>query len=209
MVRYELGAALSHVDIFRDRSAEVSWETLDRIDEATEHFVALSDKNPRFPKYTNAVAHTFFKLGDILDRQWGGFRGGFRGGLRAGPGREKQLEAGASYREAADRYANLIRWHPDALGYRAWYAVFLQAAATSAFQSNILEQAEELFQESVANWKTLIELDPENSLSWEALPIAYETMSRVQHEMKNHLAAERSLKEAEMSRIYRDMYRGK
>ena len=135
----------------------------------------------------------------MIDRNWEGVRGG--------EGREKQLEAGVAFREAANRYANLIARHPDALGYRAWYALFLQFAAINSFQSSILQQSEELFQKSIKNWTALIELDSDNALSWEALPIAYEIISRVQHELGNHIAAEHSQREAELSRIYRDLNR--
>ena len=50
MVRFELGSALSHLDTFNVRDEDVSWLTLDRLQEATEHFVALSEKKSSLPQ---------------------------------------------------------------------------------------------------------------------------------------------------------------
>jgi tetratricopeptide (TPR) repeat protein len=170
-----------------------------RLREALEHFEALSSTNPNAPKYTNAVVHTHFKLGVLLERlaEHG----------PQGPRRELEQQAGVSFRKSAEGYAVLLRRAPDAAGYRAWQALFLQHQGGNALKSGLFDQAEQALQQSIATWKQLIQTHPDESISWHALPVAYDLLSHAQRRMDKQFEADESLKQAEMSRVYRDMER--
>ncbi len=199
-VCFELSESLSDMGVF---DVEVSRDGLKqdiaRLREALEHFEALASANPNAPKYTNAVVHTRFKLGVLLER--------LADRSPQGPDRELEQEAGISFRKAAEGYSVLLRRAPDAVGYRAWHALFLQHQGGNALKCGLFDQAEQSLQQSIATWKKLIQTHPGERISWYALPVAYELLSHAQRRMDKHFEADESMQQAEMSRLYRDMER--
>jgi tetratricopeptide (TPR) repeat protein len=199
-VRFELSESLADMSVFDDRiSREGLTQDIARLREALKHFEALASTNPNAPKYTNAVVHTHFKLGVLLER--------LAQHSPQGPDRELEQEAGISFRKAAEGYAILLRRTPDAVGYRAWHALFLQHQGGNALKSGLFDQAEQALQQSIATWQQLIQTHPGESISWYALPVAYDLLSHAQRRMDKHFEADESMQQAEMSRLYRDMER--
>ena len=199
-VRFELSETLADLSIFGMDLQDSELKTkIAQLREALEHFELLADSNPNVPKYTNAVVHTHFKLAALLDR--------LSEITHDGSQREMEQQAGVSLREAAERYEVLLRRHPDASGYRAWHALFLQHQGGNSLKTGLLDQAEQVLLRSIAQWKRLIKTDPRERISWHALPVAYELLSHAQHRLDKHTEAKESMDQAELSRIYRDMDR--
>ncbi len=195
-IRYEMSSMLADINVFGPRLPWPELEpSIDQLTEALTHFETLASVHPNVPKYTNAVAHTHFKLGVLLTR--------LAAFARDGKHRELEQRAGLSFREAAGRYADLLRRH-DAAGYRAWHALFLMQQAESAFRSGLLEQAEQALLHSIEQWKWLTEHFPEEDIGWQALPDAYEMLAGTQQRLGNYEQARESMLESDMSRLYLD-----
>ena len=101
----------------------------------------------------------------------------------------------------------LLRRAPDAAGYLAWRALFLQHQGENALKSGLIDQSERDLKQSIDIWNQQIDSHRNERISWHALPIAYRILSRAQRRLEKHAEAEESLKQAEMSRIYRDITR--
>lgn len=197
-VRFELSESLADMGVFEPHMTRHELEEdISRLRDAFEHLEALASLHPNVPKYTNAVAHAAFKIGVLLERSAEKVPPGMR--------RELEQEAGMAFRTAADRYGILIERHPDAVGYLAWHALFLQYQGGNALKTGLLEQAEQSLSEAIEIWKGLIESNPKERISWHALPVAYELVSHAQHRLNKHFLGDESRKQAEMSRLYRDM----
>lgn len=197
-IRFALADILTGLNVFAsERPPAFASHDVERLKEAVGHLELLADANPNVPNYANAVAHAHFKLAVLLERRAVSDRGGSR--------RELQQQAGFYLRQAADRYAALIRQHPDAMGYRAWYAIFLQSQSGNAFKSDLLEHAQESMERSIEQWNILIKNHPEQPISWHALPTAYEILSHVHRRLGNYDQADHAQQQAEMCRALRDL----
>ncbi|MFK8114018.1 MAG: protein kinase [Rubripirellula sp.] len=196
-IRFQLSETLVGLNVFAEGAEGSSQQDLDRMQEAVSHLKLLADANPNVPKYANAVAHAHFKLAVLLERQSEFEPPGER--------REMEQQAGTSFRAAANRYKTLTRQHPDAIGYRAWYAVFLQSQAGNALRTDLLTQAERSFGRSIEQWKRLIKSHPEQQIAWHALPHAYEMLSRTLQRLGKHEESQAAIEQAELTRVFRDM----
>ena len=71
----------------------------------------------------------------------------------------------------------------------------------------MVDQSERALKQSIDIWNLLIDSNPDERISWHALPIAYRARGYTQRRLNKHAEAEKWGKQAEVSRIYRDMKR--
>ena len=192
-IMFELSDALADRSPFEQNDGELG-ESIKDLTRAAENFTELCDRNPNVPKYVNAMVHTHFKLAMIRERE----------AQRAPQGRRRELErmASDSFQRAADGYAPLLESHPDAPGYRAWYALFLQHYGNNAYKSALYNQAAQAFEKSANQWRELIERHPQQRISWTALPTVYRSYGASLAALGKHPQAKDALEKASMSDAY-------
>ena len=168
-VLFELSETLADHHLLSTSNAELR-DSKAQLIEAAETFKQLCDVHPNVPAYTNAMVHTYFKLAMLMERE--------SEDASEQEKRELKSQAKVALRRAVDGYAAQVQMHPDALGYRAWYALFLYYEGRSALSSGLYEQAVASLQKSVEQWNQVIESSPDERISWRALPEAYRNLGQ-------------------------------
>jgi hypothetical protein len=112
-----------------------------------------------------------------------------------------ETEASDAYQQAAMRHAVLLRQHPEAEGYLAWDAVFLLRHGELLSKLGSHEQAEVAVTKSAETFKSLCNSDPKESIVWEGVPRAYQTLSLIQNRMGHHGDAQESEVEAQLGEL--------
>jgi len=168
-VLFELSEALADHHLFNAGDSEFS-DSKAELTEAAETFTHLCEVHPNVPAYINAMVHTYFKLAMLMERE--------SQDASEQEKRELKSQSKAALRRAVDGYAAQVQMHPDALGYRAWYALFLYHDGKNALSSGLYEQAVASLQKSVAQWNQVIESKPDERISWRALPEAYRNLGQ-------------------------------
>ena len=197
LVRSELAATLAQVYVFDFNLSLVTMERLiDRLTEAAHHCEALAIANPNVPDYTNRMVHTHFKLAVMLDQL---------GQEVPEIGWEMQREAGISFDIAVRYYEAMVQRHPNAPGYQAWYAVFLQRQGENLMQSGMQEQAERSLTDSIETWLAFSKEFPDETIALRALPHVYRMLSHAQRRLDKEDAADQSMMEAEIYSILDDL----
>ena len=194
-VAMELAAALSGITIFELMTRNTHYEGVERCREAVELCELLVAAHPNVPTYNNALVHTLFRLGVLLERM----------SEREREVRDFEEEASDAFYQAARRQAVLLRQHPDEIGYQAWNAVFLMRYGDITSRFGNLEQCEKALQESAETWLAVCEELPDHQVGWDALPHVYFVLSKVQHRLGKHEAAKASRTEAELHALYREV----
>ncbi len=163
-VLFELSETLADHHLLNAGNSEFS-DSETQLTEAAETFTHLCELHPNVPAYINAMVHTHFKLAMLKERA----------SLDASEQEKRELksEAKVALRRAVDGYAAQVQMHPDALGYRAWYALFLYYDGKNALSSGLYEQAVVSLQKSVEQWRQVIASNPDERISWRALPEVY------------------------------------
>jgi tetratricopeptide (TPR) repeat protein len=141
-----------------------------QLTEAAETFTHLCEVHPNVPKYINAMVHTYFKLAMLRERE--------SQDATEQEKRELKSLAKAALQRAVDGYAAQVQMHPDALGYRAWYALFLYHDGKNSLSSGLYEQAVASLQSSVDQWNRVIASKPDERISWRALPDVYRNLGQ-------------------------------
>ena len=168
-VLFELSEALADHHLFNAGGPEFS-DSEAQLIEAADTFTHLCEVHPNVPAYINAMVHTHFKLAMLMERA--------SQDASEQEKRELKSQAKAALRRAVDGYAAQVQMHPDALGYRAWYALFLYHDGKNSLSSGLYEQAVASLQKSVKQWNQVIESKPEERISWRALPEAYRNLGQ-------------------------------
>ena len=141
-----------------------------QLTEAAETFTHLCEVHPNVPKYINAMVHTYFKLAMLRERE--------SQDATEQEKRELKSLAKVALQRAVDGYAAQVQMHPDALGYRAWYALFLYHDGKNSLSSGLYEQAVASLQSSVDQWNRVIASKPDERISWRALPDVYRNLGQ-------------------------------
>jgi len=137
---------------------------------SADTFTHLCEVHPNVPKYINAMAHTHFKLAMLMERE-----------AQDAPQhviRELKSQASEALRLSVDGDAVQVQMHPDAVGYRAWYALFLYHDGKNALSSGLYEQSVASLNKSVEQWSQVIESNPDERISWRALPEVYRNLGQ-------------------------------
>lgn len=169
IVLFELSEALADRHLFVAGDSDFK-DSEAQLTEAVETFTHLCDVHPNVPAYINAMVHTYFKLAMLRERE--------SQNADLQEKRELKSRAKAALRRAVDGYAAQVQMHPDAEGYRAWYALFLYLDGRFALSSGLYEQAVEALQKSVDQWNQVIESNPDERISWRALPEVYRNLGQ-------------------------------
>ena len=197
-VLLELARVLSGFTVYEPMNHDDHLIAVERFREAVKYCDLLATSHPNVPRYNNALTHSLFRLGVLLERM-----------SRHGPPRrpvgpsQKDWEAEASdaYQQAAMRHAVLLRQHPEAEGYLAWDAVFLLRHGELLSKLGSHEQAEVAVTKSAETFKSLCNSDPKESIVWEGVPRAYQTLSLIQNRMGHHGDAQESEVEAQLGEL--------
>ena len=168
-VLFELSEALADHQLF-SAGDPTYVDSITQLTEAAETFTLLCEVHPNVPKYINAMVHTHFKLAMLMERE----------SQEASPQEKRELKSQATdaLRRAVDGYAVQVQMHPDALGYRAWYALFLYKDGKNSLASGFYDQAIASLQKSVEEWNQVIESNPDDRISWRALPDVYRSLGQ-------------------------------
>ena len=192
-VLFEFSEALADQQIFAAGTGKVV-DRITQLTEASEVFTHLCELHPNVPKYINAMVHTHFKLGTLLERESHSVSDQQR--------RELKRRASDSLRRAVDGYAAQVQMHPDATGYRAWYALFLYKYGMNALTSGLYEQSVHFLEESVTQWNLLIDSNPDERISWRALPEVYRHLGEAFRGMGNEASAKEAFDLSAISQQY-------
>lgn len=168
-VLFELSEALADNQLISVGDPDFD-ESVAQLSEAADTFTHLCEVHPNVPKYINAMAHTHFKLAMLMERE-----------AQDAPQhviRELKSQAKEALRRSVDGYAVQVQMHPDAVGYRAWYALFLYHDGKNALSSGLYEQSVASLNKSVEQWSQVIESNPDERISWRALPEVYRNLGQ-------------------------------
>ena len=168
-VLFELSEALADHQLFSAGDPTYG-DSIMQLTEAAETFTDLCEVHPNVPKYINAMVHTHFKLAMLMERE----------SQEATQQEKRELKSQAkdALRRSVDGYAAQVQMHPDALGYRAWYALFLYKDGKNSLSSGFYEQAIASLQNSVDQWNQVIDSKPDEGISWRALPDVYRSLGQ-------------------------------
>ncbi|MGB7346906.1 MAG: serine/threonine-protein kinase [Pirellulaceae bacterium] len=200
-VMLELAAVLSSFTVYEPMDHDDHLVAVDRIREAVQYCDLLATSHPNIPQYNNALVHSHFRLGVLLERM---NQHGPPGRIPPEGQRDWEKEASDAFQQAAMRHAVLLRQHPDEVGYRAWDAVFLLRHGGLLSKLGAYEQAEVAVLEAAKTWKSLCNDHPDEHIAWEAVPLTYHALSQIQHRMGQHQNARRSQIEAEIGQLLLD-----
>ena len=179
-VLFELSEALADHHLFNAGDPEFS-DSEAQLTEAAETFTYLCEVHPNVPAYINAMVHTHFKLAMLMERA--------ARDASEQDKRELKSQAKAALRRAVDGYAAQVQMHPDAPGYRAWYALFLYHDGKNALGSGLYEQAVASLQKSIEQWNQVIDSKPDERISWRALPEVYRNLGQAFEAIGNNKEA--------------------
>jgi tetratricopeptide (TPR) repeat protein len=168
-VLFEFSAALADHHLLSSADAEFG-DSQAQLIEAADIFTHLCEVHPNVPAYVNAMVHTYFKMAMLMERESQGAADQEKRGLKS--------QAKEALRRAVDGYAAQVQMHPDAQGYRAWYALFLYHEGKNALSSGLYEQSVAALQKSVEQWNQVIESNPDERVSWRALPEVYRNLGQ-------------------------------
>ncbi len=195
-VLFELSETLADHHLLRLGNTELT-DSKAHLTEAAETFTQLCEVHPNVPAYINAMAHTYFKLGMLMERE-----------SQDAPEQAKcelRSQAKVALRRAVDGYAAQVQMHPDAMGYRAWYALFLYYEGRNALSSELYEQAVTSLQKSVQQWNQVIESKPDEQISWRALPETYRILGQAHDGLGNAKEADAAFEMAAISQRMIDL----
>ena len=168
-VLFELSEALADHQLFSAGDPTYG-DSILQLTEAAETLTHLCEVHPNVPKYINAMVHTHFKLAMLMERE----------SQEATQQEKRELNSKVkeALRRSVDGYATQVQMHPDALGYRAWYALFLYKDGKNSLSSGFYEQAIASLQISVDQWNQVIDSEPDEGISWRALPDVYRSLGQ-------------------------------
>ena len=168
-ILFELSETLADHQLIQVGEAGFS-DGIMQLAEAADTFTQLCELHPNVPKYVNAMVHTHFKLAMLLELE----------SQRASQQQKRELKSRVkdSLQRSVDGYAVQVQMHPDACGYRAWYALFLYQQGKNLLGSGFNDQAIGALQESVDQWNRVIESKPDEGISWRALPDVYRSLGQ-------------------------------
>ena len=195
-VLFELSEALADHHLFNAGDPEFS-DSEAQLTEAAETFTYLCEVHPNVPAYINAMVHTHFKLAMLMERA--------ARDASEQDKRELKSQAKAALRRAVDGYAAQVQMHPDAPGYRAWYALFLYHDGKNALGSGLYEQAVASLQKSIEQWNQVIDSKPDERISWRALPEVYRNLGQAFEAIGNNKEAKAAFDMAAVSQRMIDL----
>ena len=140
VIQHDLATSLGNLNVFEPRIGQTQLEWgIDRLEEAVKVCQSLAATHPNVPAYLNTCAHTYFKLGVLLQRYADEIR---RGNDSSSRDRflELKQQANFAYRAAARQQSMLEPQHPDAVGYRVWHALFVHFQGQAQLQSGQLDE---------------------------------------------------------------------
>jgi tetratricopeptide (TPR) repeat protein len=195
-VLFELSEALADQQLYNADSNSTG-DSIAQLTEAADTFTHLCDVHPNVPKYINAMVHTHFKQAMLMERE--------SQTVPQQQSRELQRQASDSLRRAVDGYAAQVQMHPNAAGYRAWYALFLYHYGRNALVSGLYEQSVVSLDEAADQWNLLIKSNPDERISWRALPDVYRHLGEAFQAIGNETSAKEAFDLAAISQEYLDL----